>query len=420
MMDDQRVRLPARTLLDCSSTDRLCEVRTYQYEVIVIPVLLVGVTLILVAIILWLRFRGLKSSKKRAKAEYYFQESHRKVNSVINLEDLSLDSVLRTRDPSLLTLELPCERIREPLQLMGEGRFGPIYRTVLKDTDGRKDRDIVVKQLKATAEPCEVRTFLQRAAFQAWLGTHSNLVEIFGCCTETKPFCTVSECVEPGSLLKFLWDCRRDFVPMDGIIYDITECQIYTIALQILTALDFLHERKLVHGDVAARNVLIQRDFTIKLTGLGGACDMHTRGNFPARRPAPLKWMSPERLLHLSITEKSDVWSFGILLYEMITLGAPPYPEVPPSSILQHLQRGNIMKRPPNCKQHLYNIMKVCWIWKASDRISVPELRRKLQSGKKSSNDRTVVQIPELIVPDLYEGVAGTEVVKLESDYTVL
>ncbi|KAM4033565.1 tyrosine-protein kinase STYK1 [Anomaloglossus baeobatrachus] len=420
MMDDQHVRPPARTLLECNSTDRLCEVQTHQYEVIVVPVFLVGVTIILVAIILWLRFRGLKLSKKRTKAEHYNQESHRGLNSGINLEELSLDSVLRKRDPSLLALEIPCERISKPLKSMGEGRFGPIYRTVLRDNDGKNVGDIVVKQLKGTAEPCEVRTFLQRAAFQVWLDKQSNLVEIFGCCTETKPFCMVLECVEPGSLLQFLWDCRRDFVPMDGIIYDITECQVYTIALQILTALEFLHERNLVHGDVAARNVLIQRDFTIKLTGLGGACDMYSRGSFPARRPAPLKWMSPERLLHLSITEKSDVWSFGILLYEMITLGAPPYPEVPPPSILQHLQRGNIMKRPPNCKQHLYNIMKACWTWKAVDRISVPELRKRLEAGKKSSNDRTVVQIPELIVPDLYEGVAGTEAVKMESDYTVL
>lgn len=385
-----------------------------------VPVFLIGITIILLAIIFWLRFRGLQLNKKRVHAEQYSQESYGGVNPGFSLEELSLDTVLKTRDPSLLALEIPCERISKPFLLMGEGRFGPIYRTMLRDTHGRKDRDIVVKQLRGTAEPCEVRDFLQRAAFEVWLGSHCNLAEIVGCCTDTKPYCMVLERVEPGSFLHFLWDCRRDFVSMDGILYDITECQVYTISLQILTALEFLHERKLVHGDVAARNVLIQHDFTPKLTGLGGACDMHLRGNFPVRRPAPLKWMSPERLLHLSIAEKSDVWSFGILLYEMITLGAPPFPEVPPSSILQHLQRGYLMKRPPSCKQHLYNIMKACWTWKVVDRISVPELRKRLEAGKKSSNDRTVVQIPELIVPELYEVVAGTEAVKMETDYTVL
>ncbi|XP_069836373.1 tyrosine-protein kinase STYK1 isoform X2 [Dendropsophus ebraccatus] len=417
-MDDQHIRPPGRTLLNCS--DQLCIVKTYQYEVIVVPVFLIGITIILLALILWLRFRGLQASKKREHAEHHSQETSRSVRSGISLEELSLDTVLRRRDPSLLAIEVPCERINEPFHLLGEGRFGPIFRTVLKDINGGKERDIVVKQLKGAADPCEVRDFLQRATFQVWLGSHSNLVEIVGCCTETKPFYMVQECVKPGSLLHFLWDCRRDFVPMDGILYDITECQVYTIALQILTALEFLHQRNLVHGDIAARNVLLQHDLTPKLTGLGGACDMHFKGSFPVRRPAPLKWMCPERLLHLTITEKCDVWSFGILLYEMITLGAPPYPEVPPANILQHLQRGNIMKRPPSCKQHLYNIMKACWAWKVGDRISVPELRKRLEAGKKTSNDRTVVQIPELVIPELYERVAGTESLTIETDYTVL
>lgn len=419
-MEDQKIRLPARTLLDCSSGDKLCTARTYQYEVIVVPVFLVGITIILLAIIFWLRYRGWKSTRKQPQG-HLIQQSLGVVNSGISLDELSLEDVLRTKDPSLLALETPWERIRQPMQLMGEGRFGPLYKTGLKGQDGlSENREIVLKQLKGNAEPNDVRDFLQRAAFQAWLGTHPYLVDMIGCCSNQKPYYMVLECVEPGSLLQFLWDCRRDVMSVQGILYDITECQVYIIALQILSALEYLHERDLVHGDVAARNVLIQHNFTTKLTGLGGACEMHSRGSFPIRRPTPLKWMAPERLLHLSATSKSDVWSFGILLYEMITLGAPPFPDVPPSSILQHLQRGNIMKRPPSCKQILYNTMKSCWIWKVSDRVSLSELRKRLENGKKTSNDRTVLQVPELVVPELYEGVAGTEPIKMETDYTVL
>ncbi|KAM9326968.1 tyrosine-protein kinase STYK1 [Gastrophryne carolinensis] len=418
-MDDQRIRLPGRTLLECASDDSLCIVRTQQYEVIVVPVLLVGGTVILLAIILFLRCRAWKSKRKSSQDELTVENS-RRASSGISLEELTLESVLKTKDHSLESLETPWERIRKPLQLMGEGRFGPLYKTELIGQDGGQERDIVIKQLKGTAEPSDVRYFLQRAAFQAWLGKHPHLVEIIGCHSESKPFCMVMESVEPGSLLHFLWDCRRDVVSMQGILYDITEHQVYTISLQILSALEFLNDRNLVHGDVAARNVLIQHNFNTKLTGLGGACEMHSKGTFPVRRPTPLKWMAPEHLLHLPVTIKSDIWSFGILIYEMITLGAPPYPEVPPSSILQHLQRGNIMKRPSSCKQTLYNIMKSCWTWKASDRVSLSELRKRLENGKKNSDDRTVLQVPELVVPDLYEGVAGTEAIKMETDYTVL
>ncbi|XP_053548774.1 tyrosine-protein kinase STYK1 [Bombina bombina] len=417
-MGDTVLRPPTRSLLECDSTDQLCIVRTYEYEVIVVPTFLIGVFVILLAIIFFLRYRKRKSGKGQTQ-DPQSQKNHRNLNSGISLGELSLDRALKLQDSSLQDLEVPWENIRKPLQLVGEGRFGPIYRTVLSEADGR-EQDIIIKQLRDSAGPREVQTFLYRIRFQAWLGRHPYLVGLLGCHSMQKPYCMVLESLEPGSLLQFLWDCRRDVMSMDGILYDLTECQVYTIGLQIVSALEFLNHRSLLHGDVATRNILIQRNFTVKLAGLGGACDMHLLGSFPSRRPAPLKWMAPERLLHLPITTKSDVWSFGILLYEMITLGAPPYPEVPASSILQYLQRGNVMKRPSSCKPALYNIMKACWAWKARDRLSISDLQRRLEVGKKSSDDRTVLLVPELVVPELYAGVAGTEALKMETDYTVL
>ncbi|KAM4703232.1 tyrosine-protein kinase STYK1 [Rhinophrynus dorsalis] len=418
-MEDPPLRPPGRTLLECAGTDKLCNVLTQQYEVIVVPVFLVGVSVILLMVILWLHYRGRKFSEDQTQGDIN-QESRGVLNAGFSLEDLSLDHVVRTRDSSLRVLETPWDRVRKPLQLMGEGRYGPIFSSVLEKPDGGPERDIVIKQLRGSADTSEVRDFLQRAAFQVSLGKHSNMVELLGCCTDQKPFCMLLESVEPGSLLKFLWDCRRDVMSMDGIPFDLTERQVYSIALQIHSALEFLHQHDLLHGDVAARNVIIRHNFSVKLTGLGGACDMRQRGSFPSRRPAPLKWMAPERLLHLPLSGKSDIWSFGILLYEMITLGAPPYPEIPPSSILQHLQRGNIMTRPSSCKPALYNIMRSCWCWKSIDRISLSELQRRLEFGMRGSNDRTVLQVPELVVPELYARVAGTESVKMETDYTVL
>ncbi|XP_063290255.1 tyrosine-protein kinase STYK1 [Pelobates fuscus] len=418
-MEGGHFRGPSRTLLNCSSDDQLCRVQTYEPEIIIVPVLFVGISVILLAAIFCLQYRARKQ-RDQEKQDAQSQQRIGHQTSTISLEDLSLESVLRTKDASLQTVEMPRENIRKPLQLVGEGRFGPIYRTVLKDPEGGRERNIIIKQLRATAEPREVRYFLNRAAFQPWLGQHAHLVDMLGCCSLQEPFYIIQENLEPGSLLNFLWDCRRDVMSMDGILYDITECQVYSIALQILSALEFLHQRNLLHGDVAARNVLIQSNFTAKLGGLGGACDMRLRGTFPSRRPAPLKWMAPERLLHLPLPVKSDIWSFGIFMYEIITLGAPPYPEIPPSNILQHLQRGNILTRPSNCNPSMYSIMKSCWAWKASDRVSLSNLRKRLEVGKKNSNDKTVLQVPELVVPELYAVVAGTEILKMEIDYTVL
>ncbi|EMP26813.1 Tyrosine-protein kinase STYK1 [Chelonia mydas] len=207
---------------------------------------------------------------------------------------------------------------------------------------------------------------------------------------------------------------------MDGIPYDFTERQVYKVGQQVAAALEFLQQKKLFHGDVAARNVLIQSDFTAKLCGLGLACETDTYGTSCVRQIVPLKWQAPERLLMKPPSIKADIWSFGILLYEMITLGAPPFPEVPPSHILQHLQRKKVMKRPSTCQPAMYGIMKSCWRWSATDRPPPRELIKRLQTAAKSSNDQVVLQVPELVVPELYADVAGVDLRSLARDYTVL
>uniref|UniRef100_A0A6I8QP81 Serine/threonine/tyrosine kinase 1 n=1 Tax=Xenopus tropicalis TaxID=8364 RepID=A0A6I8QP81_XENTR len=407
-MDDQRIRLPARTLLDCASTDQLCIVRTQEYEVIVVPVFLIGVSVILLAIILWLRYRPRKPDEDDQRQDEQRKPSAGYINHAISLEELTLDQVLRTKDPSLQALEIPRARIRQPLQLAGEGRFGPIYRTKLNGPEDGKEKDVIIKRLRNSCGAQEIRDFLQRVAFQGWLGQHPNIVELLGCCPNEKPFCMVLENIEPGSLLHFLWDCRRDVMSMDGILYDLTECQVYTIALQVLSALVSVYTGSLFPLPHPIGNYYVHMEQTLwnQLTPV--LC-------IPYLQPASLS------LAKVEVQKLPILWSHEVCSEFLFYIsGAPPYPEIPPNDILQHLQRGNIMKRPPTCKPAMYNVMKICWLWKAPERPSLPELRKRLESAKKASNDKTVLQVPEQVVPELYAGVAGTEFMRIENDYTVL
>uniref|UniRef100_A0A8C6RII7 Serine/threonine/tyrosine kinase 1 n=1 Tax=Nannospalax galili TaxID=1026970 RepID=A0A8C6RII7_NANGA len=332
-----------RMLLECSLSDKLCIIQEQQYEVVIVPALLVGGFLILLAIILWLFIRGQRSQQQHPGPQ-------------------------------------------EPAGLQ------------------------------------EVQDFVGRIQFHQYLGKHKNLVQLEGCCTERLPLYMVLEDVTPGDLLSFLWTCRRDVMTVDGLLYDITEKQIYHIGKQVLLALEFLQEKQLFHGDVAARNILIQSDLTAKLCGLGLAYELHAQGTIsPARiSTIPVKWLAPERLLQRPASIRGDVWSFGILLYEMVTLGAPPYPEVPPTSILQHLQRGKIMKRPSSCTHAMYSIMKSCWRWSEDSRPLPGELRLHLEAASRASNDKAVLQVPELVVPELYADVAGIRAKSLSYRYSVL
>ncbi|NXC10523.1 STYK1 kinase, partial [Orthonyx spaldingii] len=417
----------SRMLLECNSNDKLCVVREYQTEVIVVPVLLVGFFVIVLTVILWLHCRGLRAKQEQSAPagtqvrKKNQQESCSTENRYIQLNETSVESLLNSASLTLKELEIPREKLLPgTLQLIKHGAYGSIYRAQLETGISGKTKTVILKASQDLASPQKVKDFLGRIEFHQNLGRHKNLVELVGCCVDQLPLYMVMEDVSLGDLLTFLWTCRKDVMAMDGVPYDLTERQVYEVGQQVAAALAYLEEKKLFHGDIAARNVLLHHNFTAKLCGLGLAYESHTRGASSVTRKVPVKWQAPERLLSKPPTIKADIWSFGILLYEMITLGAPPYPEVPPSDILSYLQKQNIMKQPSSCQQAMYCIMKSCWQWSADHRPSPADLLCQLKTALKNSNGHTVLQVPEPVVPELYADVAGVDVHSLVREYTIL
>ncbi|NXK04971.1 STYK1 kinase, partial [Herpetotheres cachinnans] len=419
-----------RMLLECNSNDKLCVVREYQTEVIVVPVLLVGFFVIVLTVILWLHCRGLRAKQEQSSSsghqgkKMFFNQGKEccsTENRYIQLSETSVESLLNSASLTLKELEIPREKLLPgTLQLIKHGCYGSIYRAQLETGNPGKTRTVVLKALQDLASPQQVKDFLGRIKFHQNLGHHENLVELVGCCVDQLPLYMIMEDVSLGDLLTFLWTCRKDVMTMDGIPCDLTERQVYEIGQQVAAALAYLEQKKLFHGDIAARNVLLHHNFTAKLCSLGLAYETHTYGANSVTQIVPVKWQAPERLLKKPPSIKADVWSFGILLYEMITLGAPPYPEVPPSDILSYLQRQNIMRQPSSCQQAMYDIMKSCWQWNATNRPSPADLIWSIQTAIKTSNDRAVLQVPELVVPELYADVAGVDVHSLVREYTIL
>ncbi|NP_001398609.1 tyrosine-protein kinase STYK1 isoform X1 [Mus musculus] len=422
----------SRVLLECSLSDKLCVVREKQYEVIIVPALLVGGFLILLAIILWLFIRGQRSQRQspgpRGTASVPASRGRSQEAAghgekvLLPLKETSVEGFLRAATPRLAKLQVPREQLLEVLEQIHSGSCGTLYHATMTTKDHPKPKSVVLKALEDPVGLQEVQDFIGRIQFYQYLGKHKNLVQLEGCCTERLPLYMMLEDVVPGDLLSFLWTCRRDVMTMDGLLYDLTEKQIYHIGKQILLALEFLQEKHLFHGDVAARNILIQSDLTPKLCHLGLAYEVHAHGAISSARSStiPLKWLAPERLLLRPASIRGDIWSFGILLYEMVTLGAPPYPEVPPTSILQYLQRKKIMKRPSSCSHAMYNIMKCCWRWSEDSRPLLGQLLQRLEAASRSADDKAVLQVPELVVPELYADVAGIRAESISYSFSVL
>ncbi|XP_043935816.1 tyrosine-protein kinase STYK1 [Protopterus annectens] len=414
-------RPASRSLLGCSSGDNLCIVREYEYEVIIVPVFMIFVFFIILGLILWLRYRNHKEMEEINDGKDSSRGIQRPNTSEhIALREATVEGVLSCKDPYLETFEIPRDRITGDLQKIRTGTFGPIYKAQLLPKESEKQQTIVIAALRDSPSARDTQLFLDRIRFHAKLGKHPNIVDMLGCCTDQLPIYLIMENVSEGDLLNFLWTCRRDVMAMDKIPFDITEKQIFSVAIQVVNGLEYLHQKKLLHGDVAARNVLIHHDFTAKISGLSIASDIYNRSMILMHHKIPLKWQAPEHLMKKPVTEKSDIWSLGILMYEMVTLGAPPYPDIPPRQILQFLQRGHRIKRPPTCGTTLYNIMKSCWEWRETDRPTYPDLKKRLEAGKKNANDKIVLQVPEEVVPELYAQVAGLEESFLMDNFTIL
>uniref|UniRef100_A0A674MNM9 Serine/threonine/tyrosine kinase 1b n=1 Tax=Takifugu rubripes TaxID=31033 RepID=A0A674MNM9_TAKRU len=238
------------------------------------------------------------------------------------------------------------------------------------------DRKLEAKQSFNLVNPLpttfSLHSFLNFASFLAQLGPHPFLPELLGVVSLRAPLVTVMEELENRDLLSFLWRCR-EVPPM-------TERRIFTMAKQVASALEFLHSKGLLHGNVRARNVLVSRDFTAKLWGLHGVYSRKDQGAARRDDPSMKKWQAPEILAKRPAGPSSDIWSFGILLFEMVNK----------TVLLQFHQRGKPLKRPSNCSNALYSFIKSCCQFKDLDRPSMVEMGRKLLSGEKGASDKAI------------------------------
>uniref|UniRef100_A0A0K0E3N4 Tyrosine-protein kinase n=1 Tax=Strongyloides stercoralis TaxID=6248 RepID=A0A0K0E3N4_STRER len=249
---------------------------------------------------------------------------------------------------------------------IGSGQYGDVYEGYWKTTG----KTVAVKTLKEDTMP--IHEFLAEAAIMKDL-THPNLVSLIGICTREAPLFIITEFMNKGNLLDYLRKIEKDSLPASVTLY---------MASQVASGMAYLESKNIIHRDLAARNCLIADEYVVKVADFGLARFLRGDDTYTAKEGSkfPIKWCCPGGLAYNTFSTKSDVWSFGVLLWEIATYGMAPYPGVELSNVYSLLERGFRMDEPPNCPYPLYRLMLQCWNWAPTDRPTFNELYQTIQS----------------------------------------
>ncbi|XP_065211620.1 muscle, skeletal receptor tyrosine-protein kinase-like [Planococcus citri] len=292
---------------------------------------------------------------------------------------IDIDAVIR----SLSVPSLNKESITD-LQKIGEGYFGEVYKGQLHSIDV-VDREhletVAVKMLKGGVNLAAIEDFLREVEIMSSF-QHPNILTLIGVCPQgsSTPPWMVFEFMPLGDLAELLRSNNPRLCPNASNLPNLTGKDLLSIALQIASGMEYLAAQRFVHRDLACRNCLVGEGLTVKISDFGMSRDVYTCDYYRigGTRMLPVRWMAPESVLLGRFTLESDVWSYGVLLWEIYTFGLQPYFGYTNEQVLKLVTGGTLLEIPTNCPNEVDEIIKLCWKHQEKERIQFIDICNRL------------------------------------------
>uniref|UniRef100_A0A2I3NHS8 Focal adhesion kinase 1 n=1 Tax=Papio anubis TaxID=9555 RepID=A0A2I3NHS8_PAPAN len=263
--------------------------------------------------------------------------------------------------------EIQRERI-ELGRCIGEGQFGDVHQGIYMSPENPA-LAVAIKTCKNCTSDSVREKFLQEALTMRQFD-HPHIVKLIGVITEN-PVWIIMELCTLGELRSFL-QVRK---------YSLDLASLILYAYQLSTALAYLESKRFVHRDIAARNVLVSSNDCVKLGDFGLSRYMEDSTYYKASKgKLPIKWMAPESINFRRFTSASDVWMFGVCMWEILMHGVKPFQGVKNNDVIGRIENGERLPMPPNCPPTLYSLMTKCWAYDPSRRPRFTELKAQLST----------------------------------------
>ncbi|KAK1157237.1 ephrin type-A receptor 2-like [Acipenser oxyrinchus oxyrinchus] len=271
-------------------------------------------------------------------------------------------------DPNQAVLKFATEIQPEHVtkqKVIGAGEFGEVFRGILK-VPGKKEIPVAIKHLKSVYTEKQRRDFLSEASIMGQF-SHQNIIRLEGVVTKYKHVMIITEYMENGALDKYLRD-------RDG---DISAYQLVGMLRGIAAGMKYLSDMNYVHRDLAARNILVNSQLECKVSdfGLSRVLEDEPEGTYTTSGgKIPIRWTAPEAIAYRKFTSASDVWSFGIVMWEVMAFGERPYWDMSNHEVMKSINEAFRLPAPMDCPSAVYQLMIQCWLQDRSKRPRFPDI----------------------------------------------